>query len=52
MARPPVPSASQTQQTLPVNGVLKLNFPMREPPSARRLQIPIGNDEGAAPIKN
>ena len=35
-----------------VNGVLKLNFSMREPPSARRLQIPIGNDEGAAPIGN
>ena len=30
-----------------VNGVLKLNFPKREPPSARRLQIPIGDGEGA-----
>ena len=35
-----------------VNGVLKLNFPKREPPSARRLQIPIGNGEGATPSGN
>ncbi|CAM9928864.1 unnamed protein product [Ascophyllum nodosum] len=34
------------------NGVLKLNFPKREPLSARRLQIPIGDGEGAAPIGN
>ena len=33
-----------------VNGVLKLNFPKREPPSARRVQIPIGDGEGVAPI--
>ncbi|CAN0457813.1 unnamed protein product [Ascophyllum nodosum] len=35
-----------------VNGVLKLNFPEREPPSARRLQIPIGDGEGATPSGN
>ena len=34
------------------NGVLKLNFPKREPLSARRLQIPIGDGEGAASIEN
>ena len=28
-----------------VNGVLKLNFPKREPSSARRVQIPIGDGE-------
>ena len=35
-----------------VNGVLKLNFPKRELPSARRLQIPIGDGERAAPSGN
>ena len=35
-----------------VNGVLKLNFPKREPPSARRFQIPIGDGEGATSSGN
>ena len=35
-----------------VDGVLKLNFPKRELPSVRRLQIPIGDGEGAPPSEN
>ena len=35
-----------------VNGVLTINFPKREPPSARRLHIPIGDGAGPSSSGN